>query len=109
MFWVLGTHDVQVGVPFFLWVGIFNVVTVAQFWSFAADIYTEERGKRLFPIVGMGSSIGAVSGATIAAPLIRRGSPFLLMVVAAAILVSALALTHLVDRRERRPAARARR
>jgi AAA family ATP:ADP antiporter len=106
-FWALGTHGVQLGVPFFLWVGIFNLVTIAQFWSFAADIYTEDQGKRLFPIVGIGSSIGAVGGATIAAPLIKHGSPFLLMVVAAAILVSALALTHLVQRREVGRAAKA--
>ncbi|HVR03571.1 MAG TPA: translocase, partial [Polyangia bacterium] len=107
VFWALGTHGVQLGVPFFLWVGIFNLVTIAQFWSFAADVYTEEQGKRLFPIVGMGSSVGAVSGAMIARPLVRHGSPFSLMLVAAAILVVALALTHAIDRRQAGPAARA--
>jgi AAA family ATP:ADP antiporter len=100
VFWALGTSGVQLGVPFFLWVGIFNLVTIAQFWSFAADIYTEEQGKRLFPIVGMGSSIGAVGGAMIARPLIKLGSPFTLMMAAAAILVVALALTHWIHRRE---------
>ena len=100
VFWALGSHGVQLGIPFFLWVGIFNTVTVAQFWSFAAETYTEEQGKRLFPIVGIGSSIGAVGGATIAEPLVRRGSPYLLMVLAAVILVVALGLTYLVRRRE---------
>jgi len=74
VFWALGTRGVSLGVPFFLWVGIFNTVTIAQFWSFAAETYTEEQGKRLFPIVGIGSSIGAVGGATIAQPLVRVGS-----------------------------------
>jgi ATP/ADP translocase len=60
VFWVLGMRGVPLGVPFFLWVGVFNTVTVAQFWSFAAETYTDEQGKRLFPIVGIGSSIGAV-------------------------------------------------
>jgi AAA family ATP:ADP antiporter len=106
IFWGLGTRGIPLGIPFFLWVGIYNLVTVAQFWGFASEIYTEEQGRRLFPIVGMGSSIGAVSGAVIAAPLIRRGSPFLLMVVAAAILVSTLVLYDLVWRRESRSAAR---
>jgi ATP:ADP antiporter, AAA family len=107
VFWALGTRGVQLGIPFFLWVGIFNLVTIAQFWSFAADIYTDDQGKRLFPIVGIGSSIGAVSGATIAAPLIRHGSPFLLMLVAAAVLVSTLLLTHLIQHREVGRAAKA--
>ncbi|HEY8039024.1 MAG TPA: hypothetical protein VIF15_04490, partial [Polyangiaceae bacterium] len=100
VFWALGERDVPLGIPFFLWVGVFNTVTVAQFWSFAADTYTEERGKRLFPIVGIGSSIGAVGGATVAEPLVKRGSPFLLMLIAAGILVVSLALTFVVNRRE---------
>jgi AAA family ATP:ADP antiporter len=100
VFWALGTRGVPLGIPFFLWVGVFNTVTVAQFWSFAAETYTEEQGKRLFPIVGIGSSIGAVGGATIAEPLVRHGSPYLLMLVAAGILVVSLGLTFLVHRRE---------
>ena len=100
VFWILGTRGFPLGVPFFLWVGVFNTVTVAQFWSFAAETYTDEQGKRLFPIVGIGSSVGAVGGAMLAEPLIRRGSPFLLMIVAAGILVAALGLTLLVHRRE---------
>ncbi len=100
VFWVLGMRGVPLGIPFFLWVGVFNTVTVAQFWSFAAETYSEEQGKRLFPIVGIGSSIGAVGGATVAEPLVRRGSPFLLMIMAAAILIVSLGLTYAVHRRE---------
>jgi AAA family ATP:ADP antiporter len=100
LFWAFESHGATFGVSFFLWVGIFNLVTIAQFWSFAADLYTEEQGKRLFPIIGIGSSVGAVGGSEIAGRLIRGGSPFLLMLVAAGILVSTLALAYLVHRRE---------
>jgi AAA family ATP:ADP antiporter len=100
IFWALGSRGVALGVPFFLWVGIFNLVTVAQFWSFAADLYTEEQGKRLFPIIGIGSSVGAVGGAAFADRLLRGGSPFVLMPVAAGILLLTLALSYLVNRRE---------
>ncbi|MDP8999321.1 MAG: hypothetical protein M3O46_04345, partial [Myxococcota bacterium] len=102
VFWALGVRGVPLGIPFFLWVGVFNIVTVAQFWSFAADTYTEEQGKRLFPIIGIGSSIGAVGGASIAEPLVKHGSPFLLMLIAAGILVASLGLTFVVNRRELR-------
>ena len=98
-FWLLGVRGVPLGVPFFLWVGIFNVTSVAQFWSFAADVYTDERGKRLFPIIGIGSSVGAVAGAWIADFLLRLG-PFGLMPVAAGFLVVCLGLTYVVHRRE---------
>ncbi|MFO7652382.1 MAG: hypothetical protein R6X25_01015, partial [Candidatus Krumholzibacteriia bacterium] len=34
------TTNLPLGIPFYLWVGIFNVMIVAQFWSFANDLYT---------------------------------------------------------------------
>jgi AAA family ATP:ADP antiporter len=47
----LGSH---LGVPhlgflFFVWVGIFSLTTIAQFWSYANEIYTRPEGNRLFP------------------------------------------------------------
>ncbi len=38
----------RIGIAYFLWLGIFNVVVIAQLWAFAADLFTEEQGKRLF-------------------------------------------------------------
>src|SRR6186997_2213204 len=52
----------RVGVPYFLWIGIFNLMVIAQFWAFAADLYTPEQGKRIFPLIGVGSSLGAWIG-----------------------------------------------
>ncbi|HEY1955518.1 MAG TPA: Npt1/Npt2 family nucleotide transporter [Polyangiaceae bacterium] len=100
VFFVLGASGAKIGVPFYLWVGIFNIVTIAQFWSFAADTYTDEQGKRLFPIVGIGSSVGAVGGAWLASPIVARGTPYTLMGVAAAVLLVSLGILILVSRRE---------
>jgi len=58
LFALATTAGVRIGIPYFLWVGIFNVMVIAQFWAFANDIYTNERGRRLFPLVGLGSSLG---------------------------------------------------
>jgi ATP:ADP antiporter, AAA family len=64
VFLALGRAGVAIEIPFYLWLGIFNVMVIAQFWAFAADIYSsEEQGKRLFPVVGIGSSVGALVGA----------------------------------------------
>ena len=52
----------HIGVAYFLWVGIFNLMVIAQFWAFATDLYTPEQGKRLFPLIGVGSSLGAWVG-----------------------------------------------
>src|SRR5215468_7016847 len=58
-----------VGVAFFIWVGIFNMSLVAQFWSFANDIYSKEAGDRLFPIIVIGMTAGAPVGSFAAAQL----------------------------------------
>jgi AAA family ATP:ADP antiporter len=63
--------DLAIGVPFYLWVGIFNYMSIAQVWALSADIYTEEQGKRLFPMVGMGSAFGAVAGSYFAKLLLK--------------------------------------
>ena len=55
--------SVPLAIVFFLWIGIFNLMIVAQFWSFANDVYTKDEGERLFAIVGFGASLGAVVGA----------------------------------------------
>lgn len=95
------THaGVGVGVAFYLWVGVFNIAAIAQFWSFANDIYTPEQGKRLFAVLGIGSSVGAVTGAMIAGRLAPLG-PRAMMLGAALVLLVCIALLTWIDRRER--------
>ena len=59
----------KIGIVYFLWVGIFNLMVIAQFWAFANDLYTPEQGKRLFPLIGVGSSLGAWVGSVRAGQL----------------------------------------
>jgi ATP:ADP antiporter, AAA family len=74
---------------------------VAQFWSFANDLYTKEQGERLFAIVAVGASLGAVLGARLAGSLIPLfGLPQLLL-IAAGLLGIAVTISNLVDARER--------
>jgi len=91
LFAVLAHAGATIGVPFFLWVGVFNMTAVSQFWSFAADIYTPEQGKRLFAVLGIGSSVGAVAGARVAKSLAALG-PAGLMATAAVLLAVCVAL-----------------
>ena len=65
---------------FFIWVGIFNVFVISQFWAFANDLYSEAQGKRLFPIIGCRASLGAFLGAEAAEPLAVRQGPYVLMI-----------------------------
>jgi len=100
IFYFLGRMGFQLGIPFFLWVGLFNLMLVAQFWAFANDIYTEQQGKRLFAILGIGSSLGAIIGAQVAGWLFKPLGPFPMLLVAAILLAIAMVITNWVHRRE---------
>src|SRR5215510_1427714 len=101
LFYFLSRLHVPLGVVFFLWVGIFNLSIIAQFWSFANDIYTEEQGKRLFAIVAFGGSAGAILGPKLASALFEPLGPFVLMLITAALLTFCLIFPSIVDARER--------
>lgn len=102
LFYIIGGTGTRIGVVFYIWLGIFNVFVISQFWSFANDLYTEAQGRRLFPFIGVGSSLGAWIGAEASVPLVERlqAGPYSLMIVTAVILVVSLGLIIGVNRRE---------
>jgi ATP:ADP antiporter, AAA family len=96
----------DLGLVFYAWVGVFNVMVVAQFWGYANDLYEKEQGDRLFPMVGLGASVGAAVGSKGAKILIGGlGEPSMLL-VAAGLLVVCAALFWAVERREGKPSAK---
>src|SRR5215203_3400239 len=101
VFYVLGQMGVPLGIIYFVWIGVFSLMIVAQFWSFANDVYSKEEGERLLVIVGLGASLGAVAGARVADRLIEPFGVLQLMLLGAAVLGLELVLTNYIDRRER--------
>ncbi|MBX3209433.1 MAG: translocase [Labilithrix sp.] len=112
VFWVLSKipwAESKLGLVFFIWVGIFNMMVVAQFWAFANDLYTEEQGKRLFALVGIGASMGAALGAYVTNFLkdtLGLGI-YELLLVSGALLVGCAVLTQATHTRERGAGRRA--
>lgn len=90
----------NLGLVFYLWVGIFNMMLVAQFWAFANDVYTEEQGKRLFPLVGLGASMGAALGSKITELLAEPLGRYPLLLVSAGLLSLCALFFHLAHKRE---------
>ena len=100
VFYLLSQLRAPLGVAFFLWVGIFNLFVIAQVWSFANDIYTEDQGKRLFAIVAFGGSLGAIVGPKVASALFEPFGPYLLMLVTATLLGVCMLFPNIVHRME---------
>jgi len=88
----------HIGIVYFLWVGIFNVMVIAQFWAFANDLYRMEQGKRLFPLIGVGSSLGAWVGSVRAGYVMETAGPERLLIGGALILAICALLSRVVDR-----------
>jgi len=88
-----------VGVAFFIWVGIFNVSLVAQFWSLANDIYNKDAAHRLFPLLVMGMTAGAPIGSLVAGRLFRLGLPPQVILQVSAILLAVSAVLYVVVNR----------
>jgi ATP:ADP antiporter, AAA family len=104
LFAALARASVPVAVPFYLWVGVYNYTSIAQFWGYASDVYTPEQGKRLFAVIGIGSSLGAVAGAHLAKLVVPLG-PQAMMLGAAILLGVCCALLIWVNARVEAPAA----
>jgi AAA family ATP:ADP antiporter len=102
IFQALGLAGVKIGIAFYIWVGIFNLFVISQFWAFANDLYTESQGKRLFPMIGVGASVGAVAGAQAATWMFKtfQLTPYALMTIAAAVLAICAVLVYAANRVE---------
>ncbi|HKW00173.1 MAG TPA: MFS transporter [Vicinamibacterales bacterium] len=88
----------RIGIVYFLWIGVFNLMVVAQYWAFANDLYTPEQGKRLFPLIGIGSSLGAWLGSVRAGTLLEAEGPWRLLAGGFAVLIVCAGLAGLIIR-----------
>ena len=77
---------VDVGFIYYVWAGIFGVTIVAQFWAHAADCFDVETGRRLFPAIMMGATLGSIVGPTVYRALDDSFDASQLMLVAMALL-----------------------
>jgi AAA family ATP:ADP antiporter len=95
----VGANVEHIGVYFFIWVGIFSLMIIAQFWSYANDTYTKEAGGRLFPIIAIGSTLGSPLGAWITARMFEaRLRPDAMLYFAAFLLLVTAGLFLPIDR-----------
>ncbi|TAK47293.1 MAG: MFS transporter [Xanthobacteraceae bacterium] len=105
LFWLLlifGIAEVIVARVFFVWISVFNLFAVAVFWSFMADLFNAEQGKRLFGFIGAGGTAGALLGPVLTIGLSVPLGAVNLLIVAAVFLELAVFSVHRLE-----PAAKA--
>jgi ATP:ADP antiporter, AAA family len=107
LFWVLLNLDIEAAIMariFFVWVSVFNLFAVAVFWSFMADLFNSEQGKRLFGFIGAGGTAGALLGPTITILLSVPLGPINLILVAVVFLELAVFCVYRLERAATRQA-----
>ncbi len=86
----------NLGALFFVWVSVFNLFAVSVFWSFMADIWNDAQARRLFPIIALGGTFGAVTGPIITQSLVAKiGLAFLLAVSTGLLIVAVICVLFL--------------
>src|SRR5205085_8927730 len=101
LFWLLlttGIATVIVARVFFVWVAVFSLFAVAVFWSFMADLFTSEQGKRLFGFIGAGGTAGSLLGPIVTIGLSAPLGPANLLIAAAVLLEAAVFCVHRIER-----------
>jgi AAA family ATP:ADP antiporter len=93
IFWVLLTLGVErqtVARVFFVWISVFVLFAVSVFWSFMADVWRSEQGKRLYGFIAAGGSAGALAGPAITIGLAGTIGAVNLLIIAALLLEAAV-------------------
>jgi len=97
----LGVSRVAVGKVFFVWTSVYNLFVVSVFWSFMADVFTNEQGKRLFGAIAAGGSLGGIVGPEITellAPRLGQQRIFFLLLLSALALEACLLCVRRIQR-----------
>lgn len=100
IFWLLlaaGVARQEVARVFFVWISVFNLFAVSVFWSFMADLFTSEQGKRLFGFIAAGGSAGALVGPAVTVAFAVALGPVNLLLVAAVLLELAVLCAHRLE------------
>ena len=96
-FWALlvfapGAIGERSGQVFYVWFSVFNLFVTMVFWALLADRFSSDQGKRLFALIAVGGTLGAIFGPWLAKRLAEPLGTANLLLVAAGFLLLAIAL-----------------
>jgi AAA family ATP:ADP antiporter len=87
MRWMPAAQERTILAPiFFIWVSVFNLFATTMFWSFMADVFTPDQGKRLFGFIAVGGSLGGIIGGLVTSSLAGKLSTGLFLLITAVML-----------------------
>ena len=89
---------------FYIWLSVFNLLTISLAWSVLADLFSTAQGKRLFGLLAAGASLGGLSGPILGTLLVAPLGHAGLLLLAAAFLLGSVGASLFLQRwRQRHP------
>ncbi|HDS0927122.1 NTP/NDP exchange transporter [Pseudomonas sp. CJQ_13] len=96
--------DLWTARAFYIWLSVFNLLTISLAWSVLADLFSTAQGKRLFGLLAAGASLGGLSGPMLGTLLVAPLGHAGLLVLAALLLLGSVGATLFLQRwRARQP------
>ena len=78
-----------ISVVFYIWTSVYNLFITSVFWCLMADVFRSEQAKRLFGFIGVGGTLGSISGSAVTAVLAPRLGTVNLLLVSVGLLTTA--------------------
>jgi AAA family ATP:ADP antiporter len=86
------------GRVFYVWFSVFNLFSTMVFWALMADRFSLEQSKRIFGIIAVGGTLGAIFGPWLASQLVAPLGTAAMLLVSAVFLAFAVVAAWLVAR-----------
>ena len=68
-----GERSTVIGYGFYVWLSVFNLFVVSIFWSVMADLFRRDRAAKVFGVVAVGGTLGAICGPAVVSMLLGGG------------------------------------
>jgi AAA family ATP:ADP antiporter len=94
----LDAEDPWIARVFYVWTTVFNLFVVSVFWSFMAEVWREEQGRRLFGVIAAGGSLGGLAGPLLTKALVGSVGTAGIAFIAAGLLAGTVVTIVLLSR-----------
>jgi AAA family ATP:ADP antiporter len=93
----LGDNDL-VNRAYYVWLSVFSLYHLSVFWTFMSGLYDKEQAKRLFSVIAMGASAGAIVGPSIPTFFADNIGTLNLLLIAAVLLMVPIPIIGKLER-----------
>ena len=92
----LGDND-YVNRAFYVWLSVFSLFHLSVFWSFMSGLYNKEQAKRLFAVIALGATAGAIVGPILPTFFADDVGNLNLLLIAALLLLAPIPLISVLE------------